>query len=693
MKVNKFLIIIAIVIVLFLSLKHTYAMFTQDLSIGNIATITTSDLDLESNIVEFERVVLSVGEEKVIDLNITNSTDGLLYYGVWYEMMDPSFLNPDIIVAKLSSSPNVTFGSINNNVTKTVTVYVANNSEDTVTLRVGASYNETNQLSVLTGRNFVTDEYTEPNSPDLVQGLVPIKWDMKSCSNVSNPEVNLYYDCYDTVQSLSWMNTVLTRYCSENSDCTDSTLTTEEIASNCASLVYAAGDNEVECDIIGTMSKEQVVYWSYKYGKYDGDKVFNSSREMLLPVKADSSNSNKSWYNYGQRRWANAVLVSESSRAGYNSASVNSIIDQDDILAYYVWIPRYKYKVFNINKIYSYESYSAKEEGIDIKYENEIASTGTVSCTYDHTVTAASGVRNETCSGANGDYFTHPAFTFGDDELRGIWVGKFEISNELATGLDVGSDNDQLTVRILPSVPSWKYSNVTNFFKVIYNMQVNNNIYGLSTDRTYTDSHLIRNLEWGAMAFLTNSRYGRCRTNGCVEVTMNNSKSYYTGNAAMTITAELRPYIVYPYNNEKGGLASTTGNIYGIFDVSGGNIEYVMGNMSSQNGSYVYYAGTGGTNYTYTGYEKYMDTYSYDATNYANQISLNRSRLGDATGETMYWYSDQASFVNDYSPWFGRGGSYGIVQASGIFAYKDGRGAGYNSAGGTSRATLVDVDN
>lgn len=28
-----------------------------------------------------------------------------------------------------------------------------------------------------------------------------------------------------------------------------------------------------------------------------------------------------------------------------------------------------------------------------------------------------------------GEYYTHPAFTFGDKELDGIWVGKFEMSH------------------------------------------------------------------------------------------------------------------------------------------------------------------------------------------------------------------------------------------------------------------------
>ena len=36
-------------------------------------------------------------------------------------------------------------------------------------------------------------------------------------------------------------------------------------------------------------------------------------------------------------------------------------------------------------------------------------------------------------------------------------------------------------------------------------------------------------------------------------------------------------------------LASTTGNITGIYDMSGGAYDYVMGNVSSASGNYTFY--------------------------------------------------------------------------------------------------------
>ena len=114
-----------------------------------------------------------------------------------------------------------------------------------------------------------------------------------------------------------------------------------------------------------------------------------------------------SWYNYENKEWANVVLTSTDSRSKYLNTSDVSV-SEDDILAYYVWIPRYKYKIWTTTR-----SSTRQEQTIDIAFEdkNSSKSTGT-------TV---------------GSYRTHPAFTFGDTELNGIWVGKFETTGNATT--------------------------------------------------------------------------------------------------------------------------------------------------------------------------------------------------------------------------------------------------------------------
>ena len=422
-------------------------------------------------------------------------------------------------------------------------------------------------------------------------------------------------------------------------------------------------------------------------------------------VKADSTNENNSWYNYDENKWANAVLVTSVNRSVYQNAKPGEEILDNDILAFYVWIPRYKYKVWNINKVIRKDSYSAQISGIDVIFEKDKAKTGNITCT-DYSFAIPSGNKNspnEVCSGTNGDYYTHPAFTFGDNELRGFWIGKFELSSETPTVDKGGGNSSTLTARILPNVNSWRKNTVSNFSTVIQNMQNTNNIYGLPTSKSVADSHMIKNMEWGAVAYLTNSNYGRCLNGTCTEVTINNCSTYTTGIGADTVSASESSTTctteANKYNGTKGVLASTTGNVYGVYDMSGGAWEYVMGNMSSTADTYTFYnsrAGFASSWYNDYSNQKYVNTYA-NGTTYNNQSAYNRGRLGDATGEVVLlstrenggWYNDYAYFPYSGSPWFVRGGLYGYSSFAGVFYF--GSYNGNAGSGNSARATLVSL--
>ena len=397
--------------------------------------------------------------------------------------------------------------------------------------------------------------------------------------------------------------------------------------------------------------------------------VYNESTSTWVKADTDSSTSTYGWYDYDQKKWANAVLVTDTNRSVYQGAIAGTAIADADILAFYVWIPRYKYKVWNKDKIIGIQSYNAKTTGIDIIFEEGISSTGTISCTYSYAApSSTAGSPNETCTGSNGDYYTHPAFTFGNQKITGFWFGKFELSSETPSAKSGGGNTVALTPRILPNVKTWSNNPVSNFWKVIYDMQTSNNIYGLSTSRANIDSHMLTNMEWGAVAYLTNSNYGRCANSSCTQVTKNNCSTYITGIGGDSVSASSSSTTcttdANKYNGAKGMLASTTGNIYGVYDMSGGAYEYVMGNMSSSNGTtYTYNASAAGSKFTYsTDTAKYLIPYAYGSS-YVGQVAYNRGRLGDATGEVVLlsgeaggWYSAESDFVSQSNPWFKRGG-------------------------------------
>ncbi len=387
-------------------------------------------------------------------------------------------------------------------------------------------------------------------------------------------------------------------------------------------------------------------------------------------------------------------------RTNYVNSLPGTELTDSDILAFYVWIPRYKYKVWNINKIIGTDSYNAQTTGIDIVFENNTKSTGTINCTdYSFaTPTSTAGLPSETCTGSSGNYYTHPAFTFGNTELRGFWMGKFELSSETPTASNGGGNSATLSARILPSVNSWRYNTVSNFNTVIQNMKTTDNIYGLSAN--ITDSHMLTNMEWGAVAYLTNSNYGRCSGSACTEVTINNCSSYVTGIGGDTVSAGQASAActtdANKYNGAKGVLASTTGNVYGVYDMSGGAYEYVMGNMSSTADTYTFYSNNSGFSsswYNTSSNQKYVNTYANYSTG-TNQASYNRARLGDATGEVVLvassasgWYSDSAYFASSSSSWFLRGGYCSQTTNAGVFYFSRNTGGAVNSF--STRAALV----
>ena len=394
-------------------------------------------------------------------------------------------------------------------------------------------------------------------------------------------------------------------------------------------------------------------------------------------VKADSANTDFSWYDYADKRWANAVLVTESNRNTYQNANEYTEIHMDDILAFYVWIPRYKYKVWNINKEVGIDIYNARTTGIDIVFEHEKNSTGTINCTYNYNVDVSNGgidlstTTAETCEGHNGEYYTHPAFTFGNDELNGFWVGKFELTG----------NTSKLT--ILPNQTSLRNQTTSSFSTVIQNMQIDSNIYGLSTSRTNTDSHMIKNYEWGAVTYLTHSNYGKCTDKSCSMVTINNCSSYITGIGANNISDSgdfsTCTTTDNKYDGVKGMLASTTGNITGVYDMSGGAIESVMGNGSSSEQSYVFYPVNSGfiIDWYTNNNEKYLTTYAR-STEHCTQEGYNKGRLGDATSEVVLidgncqkggWYESSSFFVYGPRAWISRSSNYSASYSNGIFDF------------------------
>ena len=383
------------------------------------------------------------------------------------------------------------------------------------------------------------------------------------------------------------------------------------------------------------------------------------------------SKSDSNWYNYENKQWANVVLTTSSSRSKYfNTTGVP--VSESDILAYLVWIPRYKYKIWTTTT-----SSKGNEQTIEVIFE-------------DKTTQKSNGT-------TVGSYLTHPAFTFGDVELNGIWVGKFETTGDVTTP----------TVK--PNLQSLRSQNVSTQF--VTAQKFGTIAYGSSVQ---IDAHMMKNSEWGAVVYLSHSKYGVNR-----EIYINNSSGFYTGRSGGNVGGSTAIKTVYTdqtsnttYNtygfytwdgyllnydtNTKSSthdiskVASTTGNITGIYDMSGGAYEYVMGVFANSSGSL--WSGynsslnsgftglLGDSSDSYTGMpfpdSKYYDVYKATSGTTISTLTACDGGIcyGHALSETANWYSDYAIFLISFFPWLERGAHYSDEAGAGAFYSANGDG-------------------
>ena len=433
------------------------------------------------------------------------------------------------------------------------------------------------------------------------------------------------------------------------------------------------------------------------------------------------------WYDYKTSKWANTMTEDGSM---------------------WVWIPRFAYKIDNTKKT------------IDVKFL-----VGTTDQYYDdegnlQTAKRATSATEEVDT--TSDYYVHPAFTDESDinyanggwdsELTGIWVAKFEAgyasgnndAEVVASSVNytqeegkawVGKTEAGTTSDSVQDARNWLdglYGTKTTSIKyptfqpITYSMNyidmndVNNisraltganNIYGFSSSST--DSHLMKNSEWGAVAYLGWSEYG---ANG-VEPYINNITansggerrgegvneeggvgliSVYavtglttgtTNEVAKTITADNLTEInstgtsnnIYAWNHATGQKSSSTLNMYGVYDLSGGVWERTAAYVNNGHENLSYYGSSVVANEGTS--TKYATVYPHDATvddtdkltdteenlNTASNANypLNKYIFGDAVRETSTsgtgtsgWNSDYSYFPGLNYPFFLRGGRF-----------------------------------
>ena len=365
-------------------------------------------------------------------------------------------------------------------------------------------------------------------------------------------------------------------------------------------------------------------------GSYSKEKGVNTPKlgSGMTPIKWNGS----SWVN---------TTGSDKDWYDYTSKKWANAKTSDGSM--WVWIPRYAYSITS-----GYQSSSAGN--IEVEFMKGLT---------NETSTGRTSFQN---ASGQGNWNIHPAFNYGQT-VSGLWVAKFEASNSSGK------------IKVEPGVQSWRSITVNDIYTncLNYNKTLN--------------SHMMKNDEWGAVAYLSKSKYGKQNE----EVWINNSSSYITGSAGNSASAGTDAGTTNDYTSTQGVKASTTGTVYGVYDMSGGAWEYVAAYVNNGDFNLKNYGSS-----LVNGDAKTKNVYSKGSSDSRdNNYSANSGKYGDAVYETSAngnsssssWYGDCSNFPNTSYPFFLRGGIYDNGTAAGVFCFN---GSGGNSNSNDSfRPVLV----
>ena len=367
---------------------------------------------------------------------------------------------------------------------------------------------------------------------------------------------------------------------------------------------------------------------------YNESKNVNSPKvtQGMIPIKYNGtdwvvcSKNDPEWYSYDNtKKWANIMLSDGTYKEG--TVQEGQVVKENELGSMYVWIPRYAYRI-------------AGEKNIEVNFLKGNTNKDKDGKEY----TTNESIDTKTTP------IVHPAFNLAGGQLSGIWVAKFEASGTNKDGNAVGNASssseaqqyapDETTIaKSLPNKISWRHITIGESQKRSMDIAgTQKEKYGLE----YANSHLIKNSEWGAVAYLCYSQYGNVPKINGAGTLKSGSHWYdlYTGQGPKSASDEgyyTRTDDTHNYNTANGTLASTTGNATGIYDMSGGNWERVAGYLDNGNGNLNNYGKSADGSIKYFENGKVNPTYAslWESYEVSEEEKTNKISLGDGTTLTQ----------------------------------------------------------
>lgn len=495
------------------------------------------------------------------------------------------------------------------------------------------------------------------------------------------------------------------------------------------------------------------------YVGYDG----NGGGHWESLTKSEIESNTDTWFNYTNKQWANAVTVTKDSLSDYKDK--HTVIDNNDVLGYWVYIPRYAYEVQRRDAIDA----PVDPQNFDIVFQTaseKNTPAPTLSTESNHLDYRNSGInRTYVANSNNTTWATHPAFTWGDTELNGLWVGKFETTGKISAptvkpnqhaNISEYIGNFYLAAKSIGKEDKCNVGGGSSSTSTTGRPTLEDDLVPNSHNLATTTSHMLKNGEWGAITYLAHSKYGagintsisydtnvqrnsaypsssadadgtssRYGITGCGP-NSNGGRSTYTDGTPLSADVIESPTacsqdLTRAYNGSLGVLSSTTNSgtsdkgegVYGVYGLSGGAGEYVMGNRTTSASSQT----TSSTTYFKTPAKSpYVDLYvatpngpfgvnpqwpvgdsgSSSEYYYNYDVCTFETCGGTATYETttvqsvssnyQSWGGTYSYFVNSDSPWFSRGST---SNGGGASPFYTSGSSGYYTYGGFRAALLA----
>ena len=324
----------------------------------------------------------------------------------------------------------------------------------------------------------------------------------------------------------------------------------------------------------------------------------------MIPIKFDGtdwiicSKTDPEWYNYAHQKWANVML----SDGKYKTSEKNKYIigetkvKDEELGSMFVWIPRFAYSINEFKKFEDFEEHERGTEEGSIKTNKHIVSIKFLKGKTNKFVDKENKEHSyklkydykDVNVGQPTPYIVHPGFNidknlfFIDYEkpLNGIWFAKFEASRKdhqegleepgLEGNLAVQNSNPNSDIKILPGRVYWTHLTLGKAFIKCYEMK-DVPEYGLKNGANEdlnkkVDTHLMKNTEWSAVAYLSVSPCGKPPIK--IKINSKDQNHQWPVRTGATTQDKTKNYRTETRH-------STTRNITGVYDMNGGTEEFV----------------------------------------------------------------------------------------------------------------------